>query len=329
MTVAIRETSFPYKLVGRGKVRDIYEYPNQPDWLLVVTTDRISVFDVILPDAVPNKGRTLNKISRFFSAKFTHERLLSHYCTDPEALILVEFLEAEFPELVGMIDVWHRTEPLNSELIMRCCITGSLWDSYQSGMRTINGQDFPDNLRNGDVLANPIGRPIVLFTPSTKAEVGHDVNISVEEYIERTVAQFGERGERIATEAKDHLVVATWKLQRHARERGFVVADTKYEVGVRLCPYWERKLGFRLYLIDEVATPDSSRLWRLEDWKAGNLIPYDKQIVRNYVLEEARKKGLEQRTEQFDQFVAQLSLPAAIIDQTQTRYQEIADILTS
>ena len=247
------------KLLKRGKVRDVYEID---DKLLIVASDRISAFDVIMDDPIPDKGKILTSISIFWFEKLAsiiENHLIS---TDP----------AEYPEvcrkyadqLRGRSMLVKKTEPLAVECIVRGYITGSGWKDYLSNGK-VCGIPLSDGLKESEKLPEPI------FTPSTKAEDGmHDENISFEEAVDTV-------GREIAEEIK-RVSLQIYEFGRDfAAEKGIIVADTKFEFGIK---------DGRLILIDEVLTPDSSRFWPMDGYKAGgSQKSFDKQFLRDYLLE--------------------------------------------
>jgi len=247
-----------YPLVSRGKVRDIYQVAD--DALLIVTTDRLSAFDVILPDPIPYKGVILNKITIFWMEKF--KSLLKNH--------LLAIHPADFPAplkpyadmLEGRAVLARKAKPLPIECIVRGYITGSGWKDYKA-TGTVCGHKLPAGLRESDKLASP------LFTPSTKAELGqHDENITLDQARALVGPELFSAVERTAlalySQARDH-----------AAARGILIADTKFEFGL---------VRDELTLIDEVLTPDSSRFWPAQGYAPGQGQPsYDKQYARDWL----------------------------------------------
>lgn len=242
-------------LVKRGKVRDIYDLG---DALLIVATDRISCFDVVLPTPIPGKGRVLTKMSRFWFEKTRHI-VPNHFCMD-----LKEPLEKlpELDALAGRAMIVRKAEPLPVEVIVRGYLAGSAWKEYRQ-QGTVCGVKLSYGLCESEKLPEPI------FTPATKAPQGeHDENISFEQMARIVGAELAESirqaSQRLYTEAA-----------AYAAQRGIIIADTKFEFGL---------VGGMLTLIDEVLTPDSSRFWPMESYRIGTSPPsFDKQYVRDYL----------------------------------------------
>lgn len=254
----IRETHFPgLKLASRGKVRDIYDLE---DTLLIVTTDRMSAFDVVMDDPIPDKGKVLNKISLFWF-ETTSPIIGNHVITaNPD-----EYPEACKPYRKYLEDrsmLVRKARPLPVECIVRGYISGSGWREYRD-KGSISGMALPDRLKESSKLPEPI------FTPSTKAEGGlHDENISIDE-----VARIA--GEDVASEIK-RISLEIYEFGRDlAAEHGIIIADTKFEFGKR---------NGTLMLIDEVLTPDSSRFWPIDEYEPGRpQRSFDKQFLRDYL----------------------------------------------
>ena len=255
MHAVISQTDLPgLKLRGRGKVRDIYELG---DRLLIVATDRLSAFDVILPTPIPDKGRVLTQISMFWFEKLSGivpNHVITASDFPPE---LAPYAGA----LAGRSMLVRRTQPVPIECVVRGYISGSGWKDYQK-TGAICGIPLPAGLRESDRLPEPI------FTPSTKAEVGHDENISFDE----TVARIGRP---LAERLRDTSLALYRRAVEHAAARGIIIADTKFEFGL---------LGQELIWIDEALTPDSSRFWPADEYSPGKPQPsFDKQYVRDYL----------------------------------------------
>jgi phosphoribosylaminoimidazole-succinocarboxamide synthase len=256
--LVVRETDFPgIKLVNRGKVRDIYELE---DALLIVTTDRMSAFDVVMDDPIPDKGKVLNKISLFWFEK-TAAIIENHVVTaNPDEYPKVCMPYRDYLEDRSM--VVRKARPLLVECIVRGYISGSGWREYVE-RGSISGVALPDGLKESSKLPEPI------FTPSTKAEAGvHDENISIDE-VARMV------GEDVASEIK-RISLEIYEFGRDlAAENGIIIADTKLEFGYR---------NGALMLIDEVLTPDSSRFWPMDEYEPGRpQRSFDKQFLRDYL----------------------------------------------
>ena len=257
---ALYESSLPnLKLLGRGKVRDMYEIDDQH--LLIVTTDRMSAFDVILPDPIPGKGQVLTNVSNFWFNKM-RDIVPNHLANDLN-------LEQVIPDgdlrkqIEGRAIIVKRLKPLPVEAIVRGYLIGSGWKDYQAtGM--VCGIGLPAGLQQAQQLPEPI------YTPSSKAEIGvHDENISFAD----TVALMGQD---IAEKVRDISIKLYTTAADYARQRGIIIADTKFEFGL--------DHAGTLYLIDEALTPDSSRFWPIEQYQVGISPPsFDKQYLRDYL----------------------------------------------
>ena len=282
------------QLVHRGKVRDMYEIPGHDDKLLMVATDRISAYDVVMSDPIPGKGKVLTELSLFWFDLLGD--IVENHLISAE---VDEFPAACKPHrqiLAGRSMLVHKTAPLPVECIVRGYISGSFWSAYQKDT-TVCGFPLPEGMQESDRF------PETLFTPSTKAEIGdHDENIS----IDRLKEIIGEgRAEEIA-----RISVGLYqKAADYAREKGIIIADTKFELG--------EKDG-RLILIDEVLTPDSSRFWPLDQYAPGKGQPsFDKQFLRDYL------SSLD-----WDKTPPPPSLPREIIEKTRARYEEALHKIT-
>ncbi|HLT92004.1 MAG TPA: phosphoribosylaminoimidazolesuccinocarboxamide synthase [Woeseiaceae bacterium] len=279
-------------LLGRGKVRDIYAVDDRH--ILIVTTDRLSAYDVVLPDPVPGKGQVLNEISLFWFRRLgdivpNHlvDRPLESVVPDPEVR----------RALVGRSVIARRLTPLPIEAVVRGYLAGSGWREYRE-TGTLCGIELPPGLRQADVLPEP------LFTPATKAAAGdHDENI--------TFARAAEMlGERLASQVRTVALAIYERARAYALERGIIIADTKFEFG-------QDEEG-RLYLIDEVLTPDSSRFWPVSEYRPGSSPPsFDKQYVRDYL-----------DTLDWDKTAPGPALPPDVIARTAAKYREALAILT-
>jgi len=275
----------------RGKVRDIYELE---DHLLIVATDRVSAFDVVLPDGIPHKGRVLTRVSRFW---FNY---LSHIVPNHLVTTEVQDFPAPFRSYRDMLEgrsmLVKKAQPLPVECIVRGYLAGSGWQEYRAS-GTVCGIQLPKGLRESERLPEPI------FTPSTKAEAGaHDENIPFSE-VERLV------GTQYAAQVRDLSLALYRAAHTFAETKGFFLADTKFEFGIR---------DGQIILIDEAFTPDSSRFWRADVYQPGApQESYDKQIIRNYLI----SLGWNRKP-------PAPHLPPEIIAQAAARYQEIATRLT-
>jgi phosphoribosylaminoimidazole-succinocarboxamide synthase len=244
-------------LIGRGKVRDIYAVG--ADKLLIVTTDRLSAYDVILPTPVPEKGRVLTELADFWFKRLAH--IIPNHLTGIDPLTVVAPGEQE--QVRGRSIVVKRLEPLPVEAVVRGYLEGSGWREYSAGGK-VCGIALPPGLKRASKLPQPI------FTPATKAEAGHhDENISFEQMAKLV-------GEARAKEVRDAAIRLYKAAADYALERGIIIADTKFEFGV--------DAAGKLHLIDEALTPDSSRFWPLATYREGaSPESFDKQYVRNWL----------------------------------------------
>ena len=253
------ETNFPNMVLKRkGKVRDIYDLGKH---LLIIATDRISAFDVVMPDAIPDKGYVLTQISLYWFKK--KENIISHHLVTAEV--------SEFPSVcqkyTSILDarsmLVKKTHPLPVECIVRGYLAGSAWKDYQK-TGEICGYKLPPGMKEAEKLPEP------LFTPSTKAKEGHDVNIT----FEQMVSILG--NEKMAQEIKEYSLTIYKQAVDIAFKKGIIIADTKFEFGL--------DENDRLILIDELLTPDSSRFWPKEQYQPGHPQPsFDKQYLRDYL----------------------------------------------
>ena len=296
MTDTLRESHIPdLELVQRGKVRDLYAVDAE-HWLMV-TTDRLSAFDVVLPTPIPGKGQVLTEITVFWMRKIEQELGIPSQLTGiPLAQVVPD--PATRAPLEGRSLVIRRLEALPVEAVVRGYLIGSGWKDYQAS-NAVCGIPLPSDLQ----LASRLPQP--LFTPSTKAAIGeHDANID----FDAVVAALGqERAEAVRTAALSIYALA----RDYAGERGIIIADTKFEFGV--------DTSGQLFLIDEVLTPDSSRFWRADSYAPG-ISPesFDKQYVRDYL------EGLD-----WDKQPPGPELPAEVVEQTAARYREALERLTA
>lgn len=255
MTPVVYQTEFPgLKLRARGKVRDIYDLG---DRLLIVATDRLSAFDVVLPTPIPDKGRVLTQLSLFWFDKLGD--VIPHHVIESRDFQgqLAPYAHA----LAGRAMLVRKTEPIPIECVVRGYIVGSGWKDYQK-TQSICGIPLPAGLRESDRLPEPI------FTPSTKATTGHDENISFEGTVSRVGRSLAERLREVSLEIYR-------QASEFASARGIIIADTKFEFGL---------LGDQLIWIDEALTPDSSRFWPASLYEPGKPQPsFDKQYVRDYL----------------------------------------------
>ena len=292
-------------LLGRGKVRDIYAV--DADKLLIVTSDRLSAFDVILPDPIPDKGRVLTAMAGFWFARLGH--IVPNQLTgiDPESVVAAD----ERDQVHGRALVVKRLKPLPIEAVVRGYVIGSGWKDYQD-TGAVCGIKLPAGLRQAAKLPAPI------FTPASKADVGdHDENISFEEAqtrcaaaLSETLAGTGRNGAQLAAQARDAAIALYTEASNYAAGRGIIIADTKFEFGV--------DAAGTLHLIDEALTPDSSRFWPADSYREGISPPsYDKQYVRDYL-----------ETLTWNKKAPGPALPAEVIARTAAKYREAYERLT-
>ena len=275
--------------VYSGKVRDLYAVGD--DQLLMVASDRISAFDVILDEPIPNKGRVLTAMTVHWLDSLA-DLAPSHLVTADPAAMPAEVAEAG--DIAGRAMVVRKAEMLPIECIVRGYLAGSGWKEYQKS-QTLHGTTLPAGLQQADRL------PEALFTPSTKATEGHDLNISFDEAVDLV-------GKETATAARDLCVEAYRRAHAAAEAHGIIVADTKFELGF---------IDGRLAVCDEVLTPDSSRFWPADQWQPGTNPPsYDKQPVRDW---------LEDRG--WDKTPPPPALPAEVVQQTSDRYVSAYELI--
>ena len=284
-------TSLP--LLNRGKVRDIYQVDDRH--LLIVTTDRLSAFDVVLPDPIPGKGAILTGISNFWFARFAS--LIPNHLTGRDPAVLVT-TAAERAQLEGRAVVVRKLRPLPIEVIVRGYLIGSGWSDYRKS-GAVCGIALPAGLAQAAQLPEPI------FTPSTKAEAGaHDQNIAFAETVQLI-------GTELATQVRDIAIRIYREAAAYAKGKGIIIADTKFEFGL--------DDDDRLVLIDEVLTPDSSRFWPADSYRTGISPPsYDKQFVRDYL-----------ETLDWNKTPPGPHLPPDIIERTAAKYAEALRRLTT
>jgi phosphoribosylaminoimidazole-succinocarboxamide synthase len=294
MTTVLRTDFDQLTLLHRGKVRDMYEIPGHDDKLLLVASDRISAYDVVMEDPIPGKGRILTSLSLFWFdllADIVPNHLLSA-TVDEYPEICHQYRE----ELEGRSMLVRRTKVMPIECIVRGYISGSFWKAYQKDT-TVCGFVLPEGLKESERF------PQTLFTPSTKAEQGdHDENISMEK-MEEIV------GIDLARQMADISIKLYEKAADFAKSKGIIIADTKFELGM---------VGGELILIDEVLTPDSSRFWPMDEYKPGQGQPsFDKQFLRDYL------SSLD-----WNKQPPPPPLPAEILTKTKDRYQEALERIT-
>ncbi|MHB8437909.1 MAG: phosphoribosylaminoimidazolesuccinocarboxamide synthase [Acidimicrobiales bacterium] len=270
------------RLVSSGKVRELYEV--DADHLLMVASDRISAFDVIMAEPIPDKGRVLTAMTVHWIDALA-DLAPSHFVTaDPAAMPAGT---EDLGELAGRAMLVRKAEMLPLECIVRGYLAGSGWKEYQSS-GTLHGMALPAGLRQADRLPEP------MFTPSTKATEGHDVNIGFEEAVDLV-------GKDLAVAARDLCVEAYRRAHAAGQEQGIIVADTKFELGM---------IDGKLAICDEVLTPDSSRFWPADQWEPGTSPPsFDKQPLRDWL-----------EASGWDKAPPPPSLPPEIVTATSTRY---------
>ncbi len=288
-TSVVLETSIPNLPVRRGKVRDIYDLG---DRILLVSTDRISAFDWVLPSGIPDKGRVLTRVATFWFNQLDV----------PHHLISTDVADMDLPEgtdrdsLAGRTSLVRKTQVLPIECVVRGYLVGSGWKEYQQS-GTVCGIQLPDNLLESAELKEPI------FTPSTKAEEGHDENITFEQMVDVV-------GQEVAEELRRRSLDIFNRGREFARGRGIIIADTKFEFG--------RDADGQIILIDEVLTPDSSRFWPADQYEPGKSQPsFDKQFVRDWLSSTDWDKNSEPP-----------SLPEEVVAKTREKYVEAYERLT-
>jgi len=292
MNEALFETQLDLPLVARGKVRDIYQIDDQH--LLFITTDRISAFDVILPDPIAGKGTLLTKISNFWFDKSSS--LVANHLSD---LNLADYLSpAQYEQLKDRAVIVKKLKQLPVEAIVRGYIIGSGWKDYQAS-GAICGIELPAGLQQAEKLPYPI------YTPSSKAEMGnHDINISFNETIDLI-------GHVLAEQVREVSLTLYQLAADYALQRGIIIADTKFEFGL--------DESGQLVLADEVLTPDSSRFWPLDQYQVGQSpVSFDKQFIRDYL-----------ETLDWNKTTPGPKIPQDILLKTQKKYQEVYQILTA
>ena len=300
MTQALYESNLKsLPLIGRGKVRDIYAVGD--DKLLVIASDRLSAFDVILPDPIPEKGKILTQITAFWFD--TLEGIVADQRTDiaPESVVAPE----ERDQVTGRAMVVKRLKPLPIEAVVRGYLIGSGWKEYQA-TGAVCGIPLPEGLRLAEKLPEPI------FTPATKADVGeHDENISFAEAQARcakALAPFD--GAALAEAARNAALTLYQKAHDYALARGVIIADTKFEFGL--------DENGTVVLMDEILTPDSSRFWPADEYKVGQSEPsFDKQFIRDWL-----------ESQPWNKKAPAPKIPQDVLDKTSSKYEEALIRLT-
>lgn len=277
------------KLFRKGKVRDIFD---AGDRLIFVATDRVSAFDVILPDGIPGKGEVLTAISTYWFKVM--EDIIPNHLISTDIKDFPPPCQSPGKLLAGRTMLVKKAKPIPVECVVRGYISGSAWKEYKKDKK-VCGISLPDGLLESGCLPEPI------FTPSTKAEEGHDMNITFEEMEEMI-------GSELSKQLKDKSLAIYNRAREIALKKGFIIADTKFEFGL-----YEDKL----MLIDEILTPDSSRFWSIKTYQPGkNQDSYDKQIIRDYLISIG-----------WDKNPPAPELPEEIVEKTSLRYREIMSAL--
>jgi phosphoribosylaminoimidazole-succinocarboxamide synthase len=300
MSDAILATDLPLANKRTGKVRDLYDLTltDGSEGILIIATDRVSVFDVVLENGIPGKGVLLTQISKFWFDYFTGD--YTHHLVSTDPADIEGLSDAQRADLEGRIMICRKSEVVPIECIVRGYLTGS---GYKDYLKTgeVCGISLPAGMTNSDRIESPI------FTPSTKPEVGHDENISFEVACDLV-------GQDVMNEIRDISMGIYSKGREFARERGIIIADTKFEFG------WGKDR--EIVLIDEVLTPDSSRFWPADDWEPGReQNSFDKQYVRNYT-ETLVAAG------EWNKEYPGPKLPDEVIENTLSRYDEALRRLT-
>ena len=297
--VLMTKSDLPLKLIGRGKVRDIYEV--EGDRLLLVATDRVSAYDVVMAEPIPMKGAVLTQVSAWWFRQL--DKVLKHHMISADAdeiVAAVPSLKPHRAAVAGRSMLCRRGTVFPIECVVRGYLSGSAWREY-SKSGTLAGENLPSGLKESDRLDPPI------FSPATKAETGHDENITI-----------GRMGEILGAEPTAELERLTRLVYSRGRDvalkQGIIIADTKFE--------FARAKSGEVILIDEVLTPDSSRFWPADDYKPGQPQPsFDKQPLRDWL-------DVERHAKRWNGDAPPPKLPAAVVDATSKRYLEAYRRLT-
>lgn len=291
MTVLTR-SDLPLPLVGRGKVRDIYALGE--DRLLLIATDRVSAFDVVMAEPVPHKGAVLTQLSAWWFRRLPVEHHMLSVDAD-EIIAAAPVLAGHRDQIEGRATLCRRVAAIPIECVVRGYLSGSAWKEY-SATGTLAGEALPDGLRQSERLDPPV------FSPATKAETGHDENISISRMVALVGADLAAELERLAREVYEAGRAA-------AADRGLVLADTKFEFG--------RDSAGKIVLIDEVMTPDSSRYWPAGGWRVGEIPPsFDKQPLRDHL-------DAERRAGRWNGEAPPPPLPDAVVQAMSARYLDL------
>jgi phosphoribosylaminoimidazole-succinocarboxamide synthase len=290
--VITQTTSDRFKPTNQGKVRDLYDLGNN---MLIVATDRLSAFDVILPDGIPNKGKVLTQISSFWFEKLSH--VVKNHIVATDIREFPEPFRAAPEIFAGRSMLVKKTRPIEVECVVRGYISGSGWNEYKKS-KSICGISLPDGLRESDKLSEPI------FTPTTKAPIGtHDENITFDQVVNLV-------GKDLGTKLRDLTIEIYSQGREYAARKGIIIADTKFEFGL--------DENNEIVWIDEALTPDSSRFWPMNEYKPGGAQPsFDKQFVRDYLLDIKWNKQPPAP-----------KLPDNIIQTTSKKYEEALKLLS-
>ncbi len=284
------QTNLPLPRFGTGKVRDTYDLGNR---LLMVTTDRLSAYDVVLPNGIPGKGEVLTRLSQFWFARTGD--LIPNHLLSTDVADLPDAAQPFRDQLAGRFMIVRKAKRIDFECVVRGYLAGSAWSEYRDS-GAVCGIKLPSGLRQADELPEPI------FTPATKAESGHDQNISLDELKNRV-------GEDLGQALADASIAVYTAAAAYALDRGIIIADTKMEFGL---------LGDRLILIDELLTPDSSRFWAVGEYQPGGSPPsFDKQYVRDWL----ERSGWNKQP-------PAPALPPDVVAGTSQRYREALAWLT-
>ena len=291
-TKVVMSTDLPGAISRRqGKVRDVYEYE---DGLLLVASDRISAFDVVMPTGLPDKGKVLTQVSAFWFEKTKH--IVPNHVISTDVADFPEAVQPYADILEGRTMWCKKAEPLPVECVVRGYLAGSAWRAYEKG-EVYCGYQFPDGLREADKLEEP------LFTPSTKAESGHDEPITMEQCVELCCHKDAMSMQYNSIEIYNY----AWE---HASESGLLLADTKFEFGL---------VDGELTLIDEMLTPDSSRYWEASQWRPGHQpVGFDKQYLRDWL----------DSLDDWDKTPPGPELPGHIVSKTRELYLQLMERLT-
>ena len=289
--MVVTQTELPgFKRVAQGKVRDIFEVDEH---LLIVATDRLSAFDVVSPDPIPDKGKVLTQLSKFWFDRF--RELVPNHVVETDAVRFPAGLAPYLEQLEGRAMLVCKARPLPVECVVRGYLAGSGWNDYQK-TGAVCGIKLPTGMKQAEKLPEPI------FTPSTKATAGHDENITQEQAAALV-------GAGVAREIREVSLIVYRRAAEFALDRGIIIADTKFEFGI---------FDGKLMWIDEALTPDSSRFWSVAEYKVGMSPPsFDKQFVRDYLL-----------SIKWDKTPPAPNLPARVIKGTSDRYREAYRLIT-